>query len=59
MQVKFKLNVVDPTACKRCGSPLTGIQDPEQPLNNRPAGFCSDQTCPYSDHLQNEEFTEG
>lgn len=45
--------------CKRCGSPLTGINDPAVPQNSRPAGYCSDQTCPYSGHLQNETWSEG
>lgn len=38
--------------CKKCGSPLTGIQDLGIPENSRPTGFCSDQTCPYSDRRQ-------
>ena len=46
-------------ACKRCGSPLTGIKDAVIPMNCRPEGFCSDQTCPYSDFHQGHEFIEG
>ena len=33
--------------CKQCGSPL------------RKNGKCSDETCPYSDRQQNDEFTVG
>jgi len=33
--------------CKRCGTPL------------QEDGYCSDETCPYSDHLQHETFMEG
>jgi len=33
--------------CKQCGSPL------------RKSGKCSDETCPYSDRQQNDEFTVG
>lgn len=45
--------------CQRCGSPLTGTNDPEIPENNRAAGYCSDVTCPHNDHLQHETWTEG
>lgn len=45
-------------ACKRCGSPLSGHSDPENPTSNRPAGYCSDVACPYSDRRQDEAFTE-
>jgi DNA-directed RNA polymerase subunit RPC12/RpoP len=34
-------------ACRKCGSPI----------NSR--GRCVDETCPYSDRGQNEEYTEG
>jgi len=33
--------------CKKCGTNLDSH------------GFCYDETCPYFDYLQNEEFTEG
>ena len=33
--------------CKRCGTPL----DEE--------GYCADETCPHSDYLQDETWTEG
>ena len=33
--------------CKRCGSDLDE------------KGYCKDETCPHSDHLQNETWTEG
>jgi hypothetical protein len=37
---------VEGQSCNRCGSPLQSD------------GYCSDMTCPYSDYLQLEEFTE-
>ena len=33
--------------CKRCGSDLNDD------------GYCKDETCPHSDYLQRESFTEG
>lgn len=37
----------EPLTCKKCGTPL----------NKK--GYCKDKTCPYSNHLQDESFTEG
>jgi hypothetical protein len=39
-------NASSKSACKRCGTPL-----------NR-KGFCRDVTCPHSDYLQHETWTE-
>lgn len=36
-----------PSTCQKCGSDLDD------------AGYCYDETCPYSDHKQDENFTEG
>jgi len=36
-----------PNSCKKCGSDLTK------------RGYCQDETCPYSDRLQHETYTEG
>jgi hypothetical protein len=33
--------------CKKCGSRINIV------------GYCSDETCPYSSHRQNETYTEG
>lgn len=33
------------TVCKKCGSSLD-------------EGYCTDETCPYYDYLQDEEYTE-
>jgi len=35
------------TDCRKCGTPLDGD------------GYCGDETCPYSDHKQDETWTEG
>ena len=39
-------NVRTRPVCKRCGSPLRN-------------GYCTDATCPYSDYLQTDMWTEG
>ena len=36
-----------PPECKRCGTDLDK------------KGYCKDETCPHSDHLQNETWVEG
>jgi hypothetical protein len=48
----------DMEKCKWCGSDLTGTQDPENPPNNRPYGFCSNWICPYNNRPQESTWIE-
>jgi hypothetical protein len=44
--MKVNAETIEQWFCKRCGT------------NINPKGYCQDETCPHSDRLQSESFTE-